>query len=114
LVTGISRTPEAGNRCHGKGSAFNEWSSPLDYLLKISDLHIHIRVASHHTLLLFHQDLDFALRFQSQLELRYYRHLNHTPLHTLRLQLLLLNELEKNPEYIAAPPETVKTLHDLI
>lgn len=101
MVTGISRTPESGNRCHGKGSggysyvlgiygkgsAFKEWSSPLDYVPEISDLDIHIRVASHHTLLLFHQDLDFALRFQ--------------------------NQLEKNPEYIAAPPGTVNILHGI-
>ena len=92
-----------------KGSGQKEWSSPIDYVPEISDVDIHIE---------FYDDTDWqqymgtvsqAMGIQHKVELRYLSKVNQ-PVHAPRPQLVIVNKLMKDLEFVHSPRSTVKVL----
>ncbi|MEZ4502452.1 MAG: hypothetical protein R3C39_07495 [Dehalococcoidia bacterium] len=92
-----------------KGSARKPWDSPIDYVPSLSDVDLHVRLASDADIEAL-DDLDAALDLAAT-ALRAYRAHVPNPLHVPKPQLNLLNVLERDPLYAPSPPETVATLH---
>jgi len=92
-----------------KGSAYKEWESPLDYVPELSDVDIHLRVVDSSAAEKRIQDTETALMVQSQVERRFSQKVSD-PLHVPRPQLLLLNTLEREENYVPSPRKTVKVL----
>ena len=93
-----------------KGSGQKEWDSPIDYVPEISDVDIHIQ---------FHDDDAWrghlgtfarAMKIQQAIEKAYLSRIKE-PLHTPRPQLIVVNKLVQEIEYIPSPRETVRTLY---
>jgi hypothetical protein len=92
-----------------KGSAQKNWESPLDYVPEVSDVDIHLRVVDGSPAEVDIQEASTALRIQSRVEERFLRKAP-SPLHVPRPQLLLLNMLEREEEYVPSPRRTVRVL----
>ena len=93
-----------------KGSAQKDWESPLDYVPELSDIDIH---------LLFSNDLSIeknlgstsrAMDIQAKVESRYFLK-TPNPLHVPRPQLVILNQLLRDEDYIPSPQNVVSVLY---
>jgi hypothetical protein len=92
-----------------KGSAQKEWESPLDYVPELSDVDIHLLLVDGSPVLERLRDPGKGLELQSRVESVYCRE-NPTPLHMPRPQLILLNMLELEEDYIPSPLSTIRVL----
>ena len=93
-----------------KGSAQKDWDSPLDYVPEISDIDVH---------LLFHDDSSVnkhfgsvvqAVNIQSKVEKRYFSK-KTKPIHVPRPQLVILNQLLQDEDYIPTPKIAISVLY---
>lgn len=92
-----------------KGSAKKRWDTPIDYVPEASDIDIH---------LWFHNDderlwpnivLDQASAIQQDVEARYYA-VCPQPIHTPRIQFIIMNRLMNIRGYMHSPRSTVEVL----
>lgn len=92
-----------------KGSGHKEWDSPIDYVPEISDVDVHVQ---------FHDDadwrrhlgaLDQALRINREVERAYLSKVTD-PLHLPRPQLIVVNRMVQQIEFVHSPRSTVRTL----
>jgi hypothetical protein len=93
-----------------KGSAQKEWDSPLDYVPEISDLDIHLLFANDTGVITYLGTSESALDIQQKVELRFFRQIPD-PYHVPRVQLMVLNELLKEPDFCASPRGTISVLY---
>ncbi len=92
-----------------KGSGQKEWESPIDYVPELSDVDIHLLLVDGSEALKLLQDPEQALEMQSRVEKMYLQR-NSEPLHMPRPQLMLLNTLEKEEDYVPSPVSTIRVL----
>ena len=104
-----ARLGDAVTAIYVKGSARKPWDSPIDYVPALSDVDLHVRLASDADVEAL-DHLDTALDLADEV-LRAHRARVPRPLHIPKPQLNLLNILERDPTYAPSPPETVATLH---
>ena len=90
---------------YAKGSAVKDWDSPLDYVPEISDLDLHLRLDS--DVLPLGIETALALRAAAEAE---FAQRAPAATHHPRAGLVLINELEEDPAYVASPAGTVRTL----
>ena len=93
-----------------KGSALKHWDTPIDYVPEISDVDMHIY---------FHDDdswrrhigtVEQAIEIQRRVEELYLAKAGR-PLHTPRPQLIVLNRLMRQVDFVGSPPGTVEVLY---
>ena len=93
-----------------KGSAYREWESVLDYVPELSDVDIHLWLHEDRPPEPDSLDLDAALRIQAALEHRYQEAVS-APVHMPRPQILLLNILKQDVDYVPPPEGGVEVLY---
>ena len=93
-----------------KGSGQKDWDSPIDYVPEISDVDLHVQ---------FHENDAWrgrlgtfaqAMKIQQAVEKAYLSRIED-PLHTPRPQLIVVNKMVQEIEYIPSPRETVRVLY---
>ena len=96
---------------YAKGSAVKDWDGPVDYVPELSDVDLHVRFEP-----AMETDARAALH---DLELGLERHRlveqavpkPRRRLHAPRGQIVILNELERDPDYVPSPVRSVRVLH---
>jgi len=92
-----------------KGSAQKEWDSPLDYVPEISDLDVHLLFASDAGVTTYLGTPECALEIQQKVEQKFRRQVPD-PYHMPRVQLMVLNQLLKEPDFCASPRGAISVL----
>lgn len=100
--------PAALRAVHFKGSALKAWDSPIDYVPGLSDVDIHVTLATEADVARL-DDLDSALRVNHAV-LGAYRRRVPAPLHVPKPQLVIANQLERDASILPSPAATVETL----
>ncbi len=95
---------------YAKGSAYKSWDSIIDYVPEVSDVDIHVRFVDDLQATRFLQSLGLALQIAERALERFHAKVSD-PTHVPRPQLLVLNEVEKLPGYLASPTAIVRTLY---
>ena len=93
-----------------KGSAQKDWDSPLDYVPELSDIDIHLLFADDLALRRHLGSISKATRIQSRVEERYFSK-TPKPLHVPRPQIVVLNQLLQEEDYIPTPERAVSVLY---
>ena len=93
-----------------KGSAQKEWDSPLDYVPELSDVDIHLLFTDDSSIDRYLGSIPIILDLQSKVEARFLSK-NAKPLHIPRLQLIVLNHLLQEEDYIPSPEKAVSVLY---
>jgi hypothetical protein len=90
------------------GSVRKRWDSPLDYVPELSDVDVHVRFArpEHWTDAL---DVEAGLVLHAAIEQRYADAVLD-PLHTPRVQLVPVHQVEALPNYFGPPAGTAESL----
>ncbi len=92
-----------------KGSAQKEWTTPIDYVPELSDVDIHVLFADDSVEARYLGAAEQGLRVQEDVECRYCARVPK-PIHMARPQLMVLNRLLKDPDYVGPATGTVTTL----
>lgn len=90
-----------------KGSSIRSWESRIDYVPELSDVDIHVRLASDAGPVV--RSFPFALDV-AEAALKRFRTRHPSPEHTPRPQLFFLDDIERLPGYLPSPPGGVRTL----
>ncbi len=93
-----------------KGSGQKRWDSPLDYVPEISDVDIHLLLQHDEDLTRYIGTAEQALAIQAGVEERYFGCVCD-PLHFPRPQLVILNDLIHEADFIPSPVNTIEVLH---
>lgn len=93
-----------------KGSAQKKWDSPIDYVPELSDIDIHLLFSRDSSIKKYLGSTSKALDVQSKVELRYFSKIKN-PLHIPRPQLMILNLLMKEEDFIQTPKSAVSVLY---
>jgi len=93
-----------------KGSAKKEWDSPLDYVPELSDVDVHVLFRDESVLSARVGTVEQALRLQGAMEAKY-RCRQPDPVHVPRPQIIVLNRLMADEDFVPSPPETIEVLH---
>ena len=92
-----------------KGSAQKEWTSPVDYVPELSDVDIHVLFVDEAVEERYLGAAEQGLKVQEEVERRYAAKIPK-PLHLPRPQLIVLNRMLKDPDYVGPASGTVTTL----
>ena len=101
--------PGAVTGVYLKGSALKPWDSAIDYVPELSDVDVHVRFATWPDGargLASVRGAALLTRSASSAFQRRHPRASHRP----RPQLLVVNELERQPRYMPSPASTVETL----
>ena len=93
-----------------KGSGQKEWDSPIDYVPEISDVDIHVQFYEDDVWRRYLGTFDQAMKVHRGVERAYLSKIRE-PLHTPRPQLIVVNKMVQEIEYIPSPRETVRVLY---
>ncbi len=93
-----------------KGSAQKIWNSPIDYVPELSDIDIHLLFSRDSSIEKYLGSTSRALDIQSKVELRYFSKIKN-PLHIPRPQLMILNHLMNEKDFIPTPKSAVSVLY---
>lgn len=93
-----------------KGSAQKKWESPLDYVPELSDIDIHLLFSDDSSVEKYLGSTSKAMHIQSEVETRYFSK-TAKPLHVPRPQLVVLNLLLCDKDYIPSPKTAVSVLY---
>ncbi len=93
-----------------KGSAQKNWESPLDYVPEISDVDIHLLFTDNSSTEKYLGSTSKALHILSKIEKRYFLK-TEKPLHVPRPQLVILNRLLQEEDFIPTPKSVVSVLY---
>ncbi len=93
-----------------KGSGQKPWDSPLDYVPEISDIDIHILLENENLIAKHLGTTEQALAIQAQVEELYFSG-NDNPIHIPRPQIVLLNPVLKDKDFVPSPPNTIEVLY---
>ncbi|MHA2251284.1 MAG: hypothetical protein ACXAD7_13055 [Candidatus Kariarchaeaceae archaeon] len=92
-----------------KGSAIKEWNGFIDYVPILSDIDIHIKIKQNEEKTINKLDYTIALDISSEYERRFKDQcLCHIP----RTQIIFINQLQEQIEYIPPHKESVRILLD--
>ncbi len=108
LFEAIPRSNIAG--LYFKGSANKEWDSPLDYVPEISDIDIHLLFTDDASLGKYLGTPEQALDIQSRVEKRYFSN-NKKPYHIPRPQVMVLNLMLQEDDFVSSPESTISILY---
>ncbi len=95
---------------YAKGSAIKDWSSRIDYVPILSDVDIHLMLAEGQELL--SEDggaFEEAMGLSSGYEQRFVEY-NPDHLHIPRTQIVILNEIQRQEDYVPPLPEDVRVM----
>ena len=92
-----------------KGSANKEWDSPVDYVPELSDVDIHVLFAEGSSAAGRSASVEWALGVLARMEANYDARCP-APIHTPRPQLIRLNDLLKEHDFVASVPRRVSIL----
>lgn len=92
-----------------KGSALKNWDSPLDYVPELSDIDIHLLLENEAAIAQY-LELEQALKIQANIE-RLYQLKIPKPLHIPRPQLVVLNHLLDNENFVPSPNNTTSIIY---
>lgn len=92
-----------------KGSGNKPWDSILDYVPEISDVDIHVWLRDRSQVNDL-RNMETALRFQAGIEAGYSSAVAGR-VHTPRPQVIVLNELMEDEQYVPSPPNTVGVVY---
>jgi hypothetical protein len=92
-----------------KGSAKKEWDSLIDYVPEISDVDIHLLFREDSLVEKYFHTIDNALSIQSNVERKYFSKVSN-PIHIPRPQLVILNPLLKEEDFVPSPKNTISIL----
>jgi len=93
-----------------KGSAQKAWDSPVDYVPEISDVDLHVLFADEAAVGTHLGTAEQALAVCAEVERRFEAK-TPMPVHHPRPQLIVLNHLEVQDDYLGPAEGTVTTLH---
>ncbi len=93
-----------------KGSGHKEWDSPVDYVPEMSDVDVHVQFYSDESWPKRIGAFAQAMNIQRAVETAYLSKIRES-LHLPRPQLMVVNKLMKDIEFIHSPRSTVKTLY---
>ncbi len=93
-----------------KGSAKKEWDSPLDYVPEISDIDIHLLFTDDTSIDRHLGTTEQAIDIQSKVEKRYFSKIAR-PYHIPRPQLMILNHILREENFISSPKSTISVLY---
>ncbi len=93
-----------------KGSAQKNWDSPIDYVPELSDIDIHILFSNDSSTFVYFGTINKALDIQSKIEKIYLSKVKN-PFHIPRPQLMVLNHLLKEKDFILTPKRAIKLLY---
>jgi hypothetical protein len=93
-----------------KGSAQKKWDSTIDYVPEISDIDIHLLLSDDTAVDRYLGTTEQALVVQAEAEERYFAKVRK-PVHVPRPQLVLLNPVIKDVNFVPSPPNTISVLH---
>ena len=93
-----------------KGFGQKEWDSPIDYVPEISDVDIHIQFYSDEAWRGHIGTFAQAMKINRKVEETYLSKIGE-PLHTPRPQLIVVNKMVQEIEFIHSPRETVSVLY---
>lgn len=92
-----------------KGSAKKKWDSLIDYVPEISDVDIHLLFKEDSSVEKYFRTVDNALRIQSKVESIYFSEVTN-PVHIPRPQLVMLNTVLKEEDFVPSPKNTISVL----
>jgi hypothetical protein len=92
-----------------KGSAQKEWNSPLDYVPEISDIDIHVLFSDNSTGEKYFGSTKQVIKINSLVETRYFDKILQ-PYHIPRPQLLVLNQVLDEENFVSSPKGTIAIL----
>ena len=107
LLESIPKDKIAG--IYFKGSGQKQWESPLDYVPEISDVDIHLLFVDDACVERYLGTTEQAIHIQSQVEKRYLDKVAQ-PLHIPRPQLMILNQLLQEKNFMSSPKSTISVL----
>ena len=93
-----------------KGSGHKEWDSPIDYVPEISDVDIHIQFHDGAVWRQYMGTVPQAMGIQRKVESLYLSKLSE-PLHMPRPQLMIVNKLMHELEFVHSRRRTVRVLY---
>ena len=93
-----------------KGSGRKQWDSPIDYVPEVSDVDIHIEFYNDDDWREYLGSLEQAIAVNREVERAYLARVSE-PLHFPRPQLMIVNKLAQQIEFIHSPRETVRVLY---
>jgi hypothetical protein len=93
-----------------KGSANKKWDSLIDYVPELSDIDIHVMFKNQKIYDSFCLDINKVLKLTEQLESLYFKK-NKYPSHLPPLQLLSLNKIHSEEDYVPPVQSTVATIY---
>ena len=108
LLEEVPRSQIEGIYC--KGSVLKDWDSPLDYVPELSDVDIHLLFRDDGAEEEYLGSIERALHIQAAVEERYLSKVPQ-PLHVPRPQLVILNRLLLDEDYVPSPRNTVSVLY---
>jgi len=93
-----------------KGSALKDWESPLDYVPELSDVDLHLLFSDDSSIERHLGSVSQAMNIQSKVERRFFSKVTE-PRHVPRPQLVVLNRLLRDEDYVPPPKSTVSVLY---
>lgn len=93
-----------------KGSGQKDWDTPIDYVPEISDVDIHILLSEDSTIHKYLGRISDVLEINHMVEERY-RKEKQSYLHFPRPQLVVLNDLLKQEDFIPTPGSAVSIVY---
>jgi hypothetical protein len=93
-----------------KGSAQKEWDSPLDYVPELSDVDVHVLFEDDEAEARYLGSAEQALELAAAAEAAYFAKFPR-PVHVPRPQLLVLNSVISEPDFVQTPAEAITVLH---
>jgi len=93
-----------------KGSAQKEWDSPLDYVPELSDVDVHLLFDEDEAEAKYLGTPEQALELQAAAEAAYFAGVPD-PVHVPRPQLLILNSVISETDFIQTPAEAITVLY---
>jgi len=93
-----------------KGSAHREWDSPIDYVPEMSDVDIHIEFYGDAVWRRYMGTVPQAIGIQREVEIRYFSKVSQ-PVHIPRPQLIIVNKLMHEVDFVHSPRRTVQVLY---
>jgi len=92
-----------------KGSAVKNWDTFMDYVPLVSDVDIHLKIADDAEFFPGEGAFEWAMGLSSRYE-DGFREANPDNLHVPRTQLVILNEIQKQDDYVPPMPREVRTM----
>ncbi|NIT36124.1 MAG: hypothetical protein GTN49_06450 [candidate division Zixibacteria bacterium] len=92
-----------------KGSAQKRWDSPLDYVPELSDVDVHVLLDDDEAEAKYLGTLEPALELGAAAEAAYFGKVPQ-PVHVPRPQLLVLNSVISEPDFMPTPAEAITVL----